>query len=349
MKFFHPDRCRIINIFLVSICLFVLIAPSFVAAWTIGFLTGSGGLGDESFNDMTYKGLGQTKEKLGLHIKVREWEQYLSMEKLFIELIEEKSDIIVLNGDQFQPLIEKYALQFKTVKLIANDFDAGYFPNVKSIVYSQHEGSFLAGALAGSFSETKKIAFIGAIDIAVIKAFQTGFIEGVKYVSPSARISVEYISHYPDFSGFNNPKTAYIMATSLYDKGVDVIFAVAGMSGNGIIQAAKNKQKYVIGVDSDQDHMAKGFVLTSVMKRLDVAVYTEVIKAYEGKFKAGTVWYGLENGGISLTSMRYTKDIIPLATQKKLHSLELKIINGEIAVTNTLSSSTENSPILEKQ
>ncbi len=320
-----------------------------MAAWTIGFLTGSGGLGDESFNDMTHKGLGQAREKLGLHIKVREWEQNLSMEKLFVELIEEKSDIIVLNGDQFQPLIEKFALQFKTIKLIANDFDAGFFPNVKSIIYSQHEGSFLAGALAGSFSETKKIGFIDAIDIAIIKAFQTGFVEGVEYTSPSAQISVEYISHFPDFSGFNNPKTAHKMATSLYDSGVDIIFAVAGLSGNGVIQAAKNKQKFVIGVDSDLDHMAKGFVLTSVMKRLDIAVYTEVIKAFEGKFEAGTVWYGLENGGISLTPMHYTKDIIPQVTQKKLQILELKIINGEIAVTNTLSSSTENLHNLENQ
>lgn len=311
------------------------------AAWTVGFLTGSGGLGDESFNDMTYKGLGQAKQELGIEIVVCEWEPEHSMEKLFLELVRRDSKLIVLNGDQFNPLLQKYAETFHTINFIANDFiatskDGSEFSNVKSIAYSQHEGAFLAGILAAEIFGMQHIGFLGAIEMDIIKAYYTGFVEGVKFSAPSARIAQRYISRHPDYSGFNNPHAGFDVASSMYRDGIDVIFAVAGASGNGIIHAAKKHNRYMIGVDSNQDHMAKGAVLTSVMKRLDIAVYNETINAFNGRFQPGTAWYGLANGGISLTPMKFTRHLIPNKTRKKLQHITEKIISGKITVTNSL-------------
>jgi basic membrane protein A len=324
---------------IILVALLTLGGPLTAKAYTVCFLTGSEGLGDESFNDMTYKGLGQAQRRLGFDLEVREWEQDISMEELFLQLLEKEPELVVLNGNQFLPLIEKYARRLPRLDFIANDFDAGSYPNVKSIVYSQHEGAFLAGVLAANMSKTRKIGFLGAIDIEVIKAFRTGFIEGAQYASKDTMVVEEYISRFPDYTGFNNPHQGLELALSLYGSGVDVIFAVAGLSGNGIIQAAKIKGKYVIGVDSNQDHMAKGYVLTSVMKRLDTAVYIETVKTFGEKMKPGTVWYGLANGGVSLTPMEYTADVIPERVRKHLHKIEKQIISGKITVTNSLLQS----------
>lgn len=325
---------------LLALLTFVCLAGN-ASAWTVGFLTGSGGLGDESFNDMTYKGLGRAKHELGIDIEVRQWEPEYSMEKLFLELVYKEPELIVLNGDQFKPLLQKYAANFQDINFIANDFiatdkDGNELPYVRSIVYSQHEGAFLAGILAAEISKTQHIGFLGAVDIDIIKAFHTGFAEGVRYIAPSARITTKYISRHPDYSGFNAPQSAFGMASSMYREGIDVIFAVAGASGNGIIQAAKKTNSYVIGVDSNQDHMAKGHVLTSVMKRLDKAVYKETINAFHGRFQPGTAWYGLANGGISLTPMKYTRHLVPVKTRQKLERTRKKIISGNITVTNSL-------------
>lgn len=316
--------------------LLLYILPHSALAMTIGFLAGSGGLGDESFNDMTYKGLGMAREELGCRIIFREWEQHLGMDILLQELIDEGADLLVLNGNQFRPILAGFAVRYPNLVFIANDFDGGEYANVRSIVYSQHEGAFLAGALAGWRTRTGRVSFIGAIDIPVIKAFLVGFREGVVYSSPETRVAVEFISKIPDYSGFNNPQKAYELAGKQYTEGSDIIFAAAGMSGNGIIQAAKNCGKFVIGVDSDQDHMAKGFVLTSVMKRLDSAVYTEVVKVARTKFQSGTVRYGLANGGIALSPMRYTEALIGPEVLGRIRETEARIIAGSLQVTDAL-------------
>lgn len=307
-------------------------------AETIGFLAGSGGLGDDSFNDMTYAGLGKARDELGIDIVVREWEQHLSMDRLMDELIAEGARIIVLNGDQFRLLVDKYVKNGKNIQLILNDFKVEGHPNVKSIVYSQHEASFLAGSLAGLFSKTGRVSFIGAIDIPVVRAFSKGFSEGVAHTAPGTEVAIQYISVLPDYSGFNDPKRGYQLALEQYQQGSDIIFGVAGLSGNGIIRAAKKSQKYAIGVDSNQDHMAKGYVLTSVIKRLDVAVYTEIVETIKNGFIPGTVRYGLENGGMGLSPMRFTRDLFSSEQLKAIESLKQKIIKGEIFVTDYLES-----------
>ncbi|WP_136805782.1 BMP family lipoprotein [Desulfosediminicola flagellatus] len=325
------------NFFLILSLLHLVLFPSCCSAWTVGFLTGSGGLGDESFNDMTWKGIAKAREECRFNIIYREWEQELVMDTLMEELIDDGANLIVLNGDQFIPTLHKYAPLHPEVQFIANDFNGGELPNLKSIIYSQHEGAFLAGALAALHSESGKVGFIGAIDIPIIESFKVGFIEGVRHVSPSTTISVEHISQLPDYSGFNNPGKAYSIATDLYNQGIDVIFAVAGLSGNGVILAASANNTFVIGVDADQDHMARGHVLTSVMKHLDKALFTETLQACRQQFEPGVIQYGFKNGGISLTEMKYTHQIVGSDTHDILNVLKNDIISGKIIVTDILS------------
>lgn len=315
----------------------LVIFPSLCSAWTVGFLTGSGGLGDESFNDMTWKGIAKAREECSFNIIYREWEQELEMDTLMQELIDDGANLIVLNGDQFIPTLNKYAPRYPEVLFIANDFNGGEFPNLKSVIYGQHEGAFLAGALASLHSKSGKVGFIGAIDIPVIESFRVGYIEGVHHVSPSTTIAVEHISQLPNYSGFNNPRKAFTIATNFYSQGIDVIFAVAGLSGNGVILAASTSNTFVIGVDADQDHMAKGHVLTSVMKHLDKALFTETSQACREQFTPGVIQYGLKNGGISLTEMKYTHQIVDSKTITILKSLISDIISGEIVVTDILN------------
>ena len=336
MKRLHVQRILRI-IFLLAI----MVIPSTTGvfgATTVGLIIGAGGLGDESFNDMAYKGLGQVGKQHGLKIITREWREPIPMEQVFNGMVEDGADLIIFNGGQFQALLERFAPVHPEIQMIANDFIAGDYPNVKSIVYSQHEAAFLAGVLAGRASATGKIGFVGGHDIQIIRTFQAGFQEGVEYASQKATVRTTFIGEKLDYSGFSSPQKAYEIATTLYKQGVDIIFAVAGMSGNGIIQAAKKNEKYVIGVDSDQDHMAKGYVLTSVMKRMDIAIYNEIEQAIEGEFTAGTVWYGLRNGGVSLSPMRFTKESIGDETLEALELIKGKIINGEIVVSSNLSS-----------
>jgi basic membrane protein A and related proteins len=334
---------------LLGVFLSIMPGPSHAGAYIVGVLVGSGGLGDESFNDMTYKGLGKAKQELGFTLLVRQWEPEHSMETLFLELVDMKAQLIVLNGMQFLPLIDKYAPRYPRTFFIANDFDDGSHPNVKSIVYCRHEGAFLAGFLAASVSQTVKICFLGAIDIDIIKAYRNGFYEGAAHSSKHISIIDEYISRLPDFSGFNNPEKGYRIASSLYEKGFDVIFAAAGSSGNGTILAAKDHDKFIIGVDANQDHMAKSNVLTSLMKRLDRAIYREATRAFKGQITPGTTWYGLADGGISLTSMRYSKDRIPEQVRTQLRELEEQIITGKLKVRNSLIQTLPEKNSAEQQ
>jgi basic membrane protein A len=153
---------------------------------------------------------------------------------------------------------------------------------------------------------------------------------------------VEYCTLLPDFSGFNSPEKGYEIANRMYSGGADILFNASGASGPGIIQAALEHQKYVIGTDANQDYLAPGFVLTSLMKRLDVSMIDICEKFIHGEFQGNTTYeHGLENGGISLTPMEFTKEKIPPEVLEDLQRITEQIISGEIVVTNTLALEPE--------
>ena len=299
-----------------------------------GLLVGVQGLGDQSYNDMTYAGLVRARQTHSISILL----EHTGMEADAIEaamqrLIDRQVDIIVANGFYYRSVVDKYARRYPKRFFIIHDAVIADLPNVASVTYAVEEGSFLVGALAALMSRTGRCAFIGGVDVPIMHVFRRGYEQGVHDIDPDLPVRVEFISKEPDFSGFDNPAAAFDLAMQLYGGGVDIIYAAAGVSGNGVMRAARKSGRYVIGVDTDQDHMAKGRVLTSMMKRLDVTTFEEIDKIVRGVFQAGVRNYGLKAGGIGLTEMKYTRHLIPDAVYARIQSLRDAIIAGKIVVT----------------
>lgn len=311
--------------------------PTDKADMTLGFLVGISGLGDQSFNDAAYAGLFRVKQEHNLKLIIEDSEKSdMAFEDSMQRLIDKGSNIIVANGFYLKDLVEKYAKQYPGRFFILQDAPLGNLPNVVSILYSVHEGSFLAGALAGMMTTTGKVGFIGGVDIPIMHVFRLGFREGVLYTNPSADIWEEFVSEAPDYSGFKQPAKGYEMAMSAFEADVDIVFAAAGLTGNGIIQAARKAGRFAIGVDSDQDYLAKGSVLTSMLKRLDIATYSEVNKIVTNQFVPGIIHYGLRQNGVGLSQMKFTRHLVSKEKFDRLADIEAQIIDGSINVSNYL-------------
>ncbi|MFT5698463.1 MAG: basic membrane protein A [Desulforhopalus sp.] len=317
----------------------LLLSPALsMAQVTVGFLVPVSGLGDQSFNDITYAGIIKARNDFGLTLIIGQCQSGALSHKIEMEgLLAEGADIVIANGFEFEDIIKEYAPKNPGQTFIINDFGISDIGNVVSTVFSQHEGAFLAGALAALVSKTGHVGFVGGMDIPVIRSFFVGFEEGVRYINKDIQLSVKYLQGAGNTgTGFDNPTLGYRVAHELYDSDVDIIFNVAGLSGNGVIRAAAERKRYVIGVDADQDHMAKGYVLTSVMKRLDKAVYTVLSEIITGSVVSGVHSFDLENGGVSLTPMLFSKELVTDTVRQQLDKVEEKIIAGEIKVTDYL-------------
>lgn len=314
----------------------LLVTAAYGESLTVGFLAGAGGLGDESYNDATLSGLAEGKRQYGYRlVHEQSDETETGIQKSLEHLISQHASIIVSNRIAHPGIVYQFAKDNPSRHFILNDMslEKGY-PNVAVIGYSHHEGAFLAGALAGWMTKTGKVGFIGGNQMPIISSFRIGFMEGVHYANPAVEFFEDVVAKGNDPKGFDDPKTAYTLSMALYKKNVDIVFAVAGLSGNGVIHAAKITHKFAIGVDTDQDHMAKGNVLTSMIKRLDKANLNEVSAILDGHFQPGIRYYGLKEEGVGLSPMTYTRHLIPDTVIKQLDEAKRKIISGEIRVTD---------------
>ncbi len=297
----------------------------------VGLLVGSGGLGDQSYNDMTLSGLGKAQQEYGFKLIIEEsFGTTESQEKAFKSLLDQKADVIVANGAGLDQLIVEHAPKYPDRYFIVNSSAIKDHNNVASTVFAHKEGSYLAGLLAGSYSTSGKIGFIGGVNIPPIQEFLDGYSLGAQRTSPDIEIDVIFMTEAGDFSGFDKPNEGMQVASQMYKEGVDIIYSVAGLTGNGVIQAALREKKMVIGVDSDQDHMAKGHVLTSMIKRLDRSTYAEITQILNGDFSPGIKFYSLKNGGVSLSPMRFTLHLTSDETLELLKQAEQDIIHGKI-------------------
>lgn len=315
---------------------FALWLPAWATQPVVGFITGASGLGDLSFNDMAYGGIRRAQQEYNFKLVILEPEANGRVTTEDALHLIDQADIILLLGAQHEELTRLAARENPDKKFIHIELPIDGIQNVSSAIFNQNEGSFLAGALAAMVSKTGMIGFVGGTADPPVQAFEQGYREGAAYVAPSVEVLVDYISPQGDFSGFDKPRKGYEIAMRQYGRGADIVFTVAGLSGNGIIEAARRTGNFAIGVDSDQDSLAKGFVLTSMMKRLDVAAHEELRKALEGHFHGGVSQYGLANGGVSLSEMKYTWDKIPAGVLSRIEDIRQKIVSGEIRVTNLL-------------
>lgn len=321
-----PD---LLNRFFVIFLLFLSILFGADKPEKVCLALGAGGLGDQSFNDSMYNGLIALKRSHSAEIqyeKVDDEVDKWNVERLFAKFKLMECNLIFAGGVEFSPHIANIAKANPNSHFVFLDGDGEKVPNLTYVRFNQYEGSFVVGALAAKFSKTGKIGYIGGVDFPVLKEFEKGYVDGVKYVNADLTPRVEYITKVPDFSGFINPQRANVIANTMYEEGYDVIYAVAGSSGNGVIHAARQNKKYVIGVDSNQDHMAPGFVLTSMLKRLDNAVIDIGTLYVDGKLKGGESYlYGYKNDGVGTTDMQYTKEVIGKNTITFIRSLEEQI------------------------
>jgi basic membrane protein A and related proteins len=302
----------------------------------VGIVYDVGGRGDLSFNDMAYAGLARAQKEFGAKLETRDMEPTAggeNREELLRLLAGENFDLIFGIGFLFTDSITRVAQAFPTVKFGIVD---GYIPdqpNVVSLLFKEQEGSFLVGAAAALKSQTGQIGFVGGMKIPLIEKFQVGYIAGAKYVVPS----IQVLSDYAGTTGeaFRDPVKGKELALSQYDQGVDIIYHAAGGTGIGVFEAAVIRQKMAIGVDADQSLTVKpdqrAQILTSMMKRVDVAIYDSIKALINGEYKAGVHDFGLKENGVGYAVNQYNKAamarIIP-----RLETLKKDIVSGKIKV-----------------
>jgi basic membrane protein A len=297
---------------------------------TLAMVTDVGGLGDKSFNDSAYRGLQRSESGLGAYIKVLQSKSAADYQPNLTVLSEARFDMIYAIGFLMSDDLGQVAQQFPDQRYAIIDAVVPK-PNVISVTFKEEDGSFLAGAIAAMVSKTHHVAFIGGMDIPLIRKFEAGYIAGVHEIDPAARVDVKYAG------SFDDVPTGKELANLLFNDGADIVYTAAGKVGLGAIDAARTRPPgyYIIGVDNNQDALAPGKILTSMVKHVDVAVY-DIAKAVQDHHPLhGHVVLGLRDGGISLTDFRYTRSAVSAQDFARLRALEQAIIAGRITVPNT--------------
>ncbi|TDT68591.1 basic membrane protein A [Hypnocyclicus thermotrophus] len=292
----------------------------------VGIVLSIGGLGDKSFNDAAYRGLQRAKEELGVDFKYVEPASPAEDEGYLREYAEAGYDLVIATGFLMRDAAEAVAKDFPETKFAIID-DVVDLPNTQSLLFKEDEGSFLVGALAAMMSKTGTIGFVGGMEVPLIKKFQRGYEMGAKYINPDIKIGVLYTS---GPNPFNDPVRGKENTLALVKQGADVVYHAAGGTGAGVIAGAKDAGIYAIGVDSNQDGEAPGVVLTSMLKRVDVAVFEAVKALKEGTFKGGIKRFGVAENGVGTTDFEFTKDIIGAEKIAKLEEIKQDIIAGKI-------------------
>jgi len=295
------------------------------------------GKNDKSFNEAVYNGI--LKFTKDTDIKVREVEptNEAQVSQGLSKLAKRKSSPIVAVGFSMANALEAAAKEFPETKFTIIDMVVEQ-PNVQSVVFAEHEGSFLVGALAAMKSESAKVGFIGGMDIPLIRKFACGYEQGAKYQNASVEVMSNMIGS--TGAAFNNPSKGGELAKSQFDKGADVVFAAAGGSGTGVYQAAKDGGKYAIGVDSNQNHLQPGTMLTSMVKRVGDAAYSSFMDAKNGEWEASVKVMDLKAGGVDWALDEHNRDLITPEMEKRMGELKALIASGYIKVHDYMSDNT---------
>ncbi len=320
--------------------------------YSVALIIAQGGLGDRSFNDSAFAGLTLAASELGVTVvPVESSDPVGEAESLLRTAAEAGFDLVItLEYSHFEPLAR-----------IAPDYPDTMFaivgievdqPNVVSIIFGEHTGSFLAGALAGlvttddSIEQTNPesvIGVIGGVKSSGIDVFLYGYLQGACAVNPGIDVLMAYSND------FGDPTKGREMALAMNEQGADVVFQVAGGTGAGVIEAAKDRNFFAIGVDSDQDYLAPGNVLTSMLKRVDVAVYDTIERGVNGDLQGGTtLQYGLKENGVGLSDMTYTRHLVPRATMDRVAAYKQQILDGELDVIDIRTLSEDEFNVVDQ-
>lgn len=313
-----------------AFALVMILTPSLShAELKVGLVLERSGKDDKSFNASAYQGLKKAEKELGVYTKTVEAPDNSAYESLQRSFAEKKFDLIVAVGFHQLEAVQKNADRFPQQKFLLIDEDAKK-PNVRSVLFEEHEGSFVVGALAAMHAPSGKVGFIGGMDVPLIRRFQMGYEAGVKKINPKAQVIVNYLGVTGE--AWNNPPKAKEQALDQYQRGADVIYVAAGNSGMGVFDAAQAKKKLAIGVDSNQNWLKPGFVLTSMMKRVDESVFDSIKQLKDGKFVPGLVRLGLKSKGVDYAMDEHNAKLVTAEDRKKLEAIKADIVSGKIKV-----------------
>jgi basic membrane protein A len=240
------------------------------------------------------------------------------------------SPIVALGYQQVLP-VHNLAERFRKTRFCVIDgLVPPLYPNVQSIIFKDHEGAFLVGFIAALTSETGMIGFIGGMDVPIIRNFAMGYKQGAEFAKSDIRVVSDMLGDTD--AAWSSPEEAHALAQKQYESGADVIFAAAGGSGLGVLRAAKDMKKLAIGVDTNQNGLFPGYVLTSMVKRVDIAVFETLKATHSGEWQPGIRMLGLKDGALDFTVDQHNKNLLSASTVDKTTAAKERIINGLIDV-----------------
>lgn len=346
---------------LLIVSLFFVVSSA-VASVKIAIVFDAGGKNDRSFNQSAWEGAVKARDELGITLKDVEPGDTSAVEEAMRAFASEGYDLIFGIGFSNATSVEKVATEYPKVNFAIVDAVVNK-PNVSSLLFKEHEGSYLVGMIAAMRSRVingkRAVGFIGGMDIPLIHKFESGFIQGAKIIFPDIKFYANYVGN--THTAWNDPAKAKEIAKSQIGKGASVIYAAAGNSGNGLFDALKelngkgpcypkfkrdkrdkrdkgvsyrvDKCVYGVGVDSNQNYVLPGQIVTSMMKRVDVSVFDTIKAAVEGTLKGGLYVFGLDNNGVGYAYDKYNKKLVTPKMRKVLNMFKEKIIKGEIKVS----------------
>ena len=307
----------------------------------VGIVFDIGGKDDRSFNAAAWEGVKRAARDLPIVLRDVEPGNPTSIEPAMRAFAERGYDLIIGVGFAQAPIMEVVAKDYPNINFAIVD-GVSQLPNVASLVFKEHEGSYLVGMIAASQSKTGVLGFVGGMDIPLIHRFRVGYEEGARAVNPNVRVVANFVG--VTDAAWNNPGKGKELALAQIAKGADVIFTAAGNSGLGAFDAAEQAgrgadgraTRFVIGVDSNQNGVKPGFVLTSMVKRVDNAVYQIVEDVVNKRFKGGLHVFGLESDGVAYALDQHNKDLIPPDVIQRAEAAKQQIIAGQIQVTDAM-------------
>ena len=338
---------KFITLFIVS----VFLTATAMAQLKVGVVFDAGGKFDRSFNQSAWEGASRARDELGIALKDVEPGDSSAVEEAMRAFAAEGYDLIFGIGFANATAIENVAKAYPNINFAIVDSEVK-LPNVSSLVFKEQEGSYLVGMIAAMRSRVvngkRVVGFIGGMDIPLIHKFEAGYTEGAKLIYPTIDVVVNYVGNTP--TAWNDPAKGKEIAKAQMGKGASVIYSAAGGSGNGMFDALKEANGrgpcfpkfksrkrvdscvYGVGVDSNQNYIVPGQIVTSMLKRVDVAVFSTIKRLQSGDKSGGVFVYGLENNGVGYAIDKFNRRLVTKKMQKVVDMFRQKIINGEIAV-----------------
>lgn len=306
-------------------------ASAYAADPKFAVIYDAGGKFDKSFNQSASEGAERFKKETKIGFMEVQVASDTQTEQVLRNLARKKVDLIAAIGFGQAQAVQNVAKEFPATRFVLIDGVANG-ANVSSVLFKEQEGSYLVGVAAALASKSKKVGFIGGMDIPLIRNFSCGYAQGVKATDGKIEVVQNMVG--TTTAAWNDPAKGGELARAQIERGVDVIFAAAGGSGLGTLQAVKEKGKLGIGVDSNQNYLHPGNMLTSMVKRVDQAIYDSFMQVKNGTWKAGVVYKGVKEGGVDWALDKDNRSVISADIEKRVNAAKQDIINGKINVVD---------------